>query len=198
MKIVECFPEIKQHLDPFLDVCHRLYQNGFVCAYDGNVSMRFDDLVLVTPTHLCKDMVSIDDLILVDLHGNKRYGDRQPSSELKMHLAIYDKNPMISCIIHAHPLYTTAIYRNGRPVKTDVLMEAEASLGKVPVIPYLQTGSQELADAVGSHMQREVHACVLEKHGVVVSGKTLEQTYFLIESLERLAKTEYIMDKSNF
>lgn len=193
MSIGDSFPEMVPSLPSFINICHRLYEKEFVCAYDGNVSMRFDDHILVTPTHLCKGDVAEDDLIVVDLSGAQVYGKRRPSSELKVHLAVYARQPETRCVIHAHPLYATAVYREGRKVRTALLMEAEMSLGTVPVVPFIAPGSQALADAVGEAMAGDVRACVMEKHGVVTSGETLETTYFLLESLERLAKTEMIV-----
>lgn len=191
------FPQMAPYVTSFVDVCHRLYANDLVCAYDGNVSMRFGDLVLVTPTHLCKGMVEAEDLIVVDLQGKQCYGERCASSELKLHLAIYAEKPDCHAIVHAHPLYATALYRQGRSVNTSCLMEAAMSLGKVPVIPFVAAGSQELADKVATAMQGEACACVMEKHGVVTAHSDLLSAYFLVESLERLAKTETILGAVN-
>ncbi|MEE0434029.1 MAG: class II aldolase/adducin family protein [Peptococcaceae bacterium] len=197
MSLTMRFPQMAPYVASFVDVCHRLYTNGFVCAYDGNVSMRFDDLVLVTPTHLCKGMVKADDLIVVDLQGNQCFGERRASSELKVHLAIYNKKPECHAIVHAHPLYATAVYNRTRGVDTSCLMEAAMSLGNVPVVPFIEAGSQALADAVASAMTHDVQACVLEKHGVVTAHSDLLAAYFLLESLERLAKTEAIRAAMN-
>lgn len=193
MSVNEVFSEMTDVMTPFVEVCHQLYQKEYVCAYDGNVSMRFDNVVLATPTHLCKGVITAEDLIVVDMAGHQLAGERNPTSELKVHLAVYQNNPEVTCIIHAHPLYATAFYREGRRVNASVLTEAEATLGVVPVVPHYEPGSVELAEAVGCAMQGKVCACIMENHGVVVGGKDLEETYFLLTSLERLAKTEYLM-----
>ena len=185
-------------LESFIRICHRLYEKGLVCAYDGNVSMRFGEYILITPTHLCKGDVTIDDLIVIDKEGKTVFGGRRPSSEAKMHLAVYEASSSLQCVVHAHPLYATAIYRGQREVHPEILMEARMSLGAVPVIPYIETGTRELAEAVGRAVQHGAHVCMLEKHGAVACGEKLEETYFLIESLERLAKTEYIVGNTNF
>lgn len=77
---------------------------------------------------------------------------RQPSSELKVHLAVYAAKPEISAVVHAHPLYATALYRAGRLPQTALLMEAAESLGAVPLVPFIDHGTQALADAVGRAM----------------------------------------------
>lgn len=193
MSIKIQFPEMADTLAPFVKICHILYDKEYVCAYDGNVSFRFGHSVLATPTHLSKGMITEEDLIVVNLEGYQLAGARKPTSELKVHLAVYQNNPHINCIIHAHPLYATAIYRDGKEVDTGVLTEAQDTLGVVPVVPYHAPGTCELADAVGLAMKDNIRACIMEKHGVVVGGKTLMDTYFLLTSLERLAKTEHLI-----
>lgn len=193
MAIKDQFPEIANYIDSFVEVCHAIYNNQYVCAYDGNVSLRVGNHILATPTHLCKGVLTADDLIVVDYDGKQLAGNRRPTSELKVHLAIYERNSSVMCIIHAHPLYATAIYRNGKAVDTSVLTESEATLGRVPVVPCFAPGSTTLADAVGAAMSQECCACMMENHGVVVAGKNLEETYFLLTSMERLAKTEYLI-----
>lgn len=198
MMLTERFLEFAPHLEGFVAVCHRLYEQGFVCAWDGNVSLRVGEQILVTPTHLCKGDVRVEDLIVVDRAGRQLFGERQPSSELKVHLAAYAAKPEISAVVHAHPLYATALYRAGRLPQTALLMEAVESLGAVPLVPFIDHGTQALADAVGRVMPPEVRACVLERHGTVTCGRSLEEAYFLTESLERLAKTETILATVNF
>lgn len=198
MMLTGRFPEFAPHLEEFVAVCHRLYEQGFVCAWDGNVSLRVGEHILVTPTHLCKGDVRVEDLIVVDRAGRQLFGERRPSSELKVHLAVYAAKPEISAVVHSHPLYATALYRAGRLPQTALLMEAAESLGAVPLVPFIDHGTQALADAVGRAMAPEVRACVLESHGTVTCGRSLEEAYFLTESLERLAKTETILATVNF
>lgn len=193
MGIAERFPEMTENLVPFVEVCHAMYNNEYVCAYDGNVSMRFGNKILATPTHVCKGVLTIDDLIVVDLDGNQLAGERKPTSELKVHLAVYKQQPNVRCIIPAHPLYATAIYRQGKKVDSSVLTEAKATLGNVPTVPCFEPGTAGLAEAVGEAMADGVSACMMENHGVVVAGMSLEETYFLLTSVERLAKTEYLI-----
>ncbi len=193
MCLEKLFPEFQSDVACFVDICHRLYTKGLVCAYDGNVSMKIGGHILMTPTHVCKGNLSVNDLLVVNGEGEKLYGRRQPSSEMKVHLAIYDALPERKCVIHAHPVYSTAVYRHGKNVDVSLLTESEDTLGFVPVVPFAAPGSQALADGVRKVMTENVQVCIMEKHGVVASGFDLEETYFLLESLERLAKTETII-----
>lgn len=193
MCVEELFPEFQPYVAYFVEICHRLYSKGLVCAYDGNVSMKIGEHILITPTHVCKGDLSVSDLLVINGAGEKLYGKRQPSSEMKVHLAVYNTLPERKCVIHAHPVYTTAVYRHGKNVDVSLLTESEDTLGFVPVVPFAEPGSQALAEGVREVISGKIKICVLEKHGVVASGVDLEETYFLLESLERLAKTETII-----
>lgn len=186
------FELFDRYMDCFIDVCHRLYENKYVVAYDGNVSLRIGEYILATPTHINKGDLKETDLIIVDLTGKKVAGKHRPTSELKLHIETYTHNPIVQCIVHAHPLYTTALYRDGRNVNISTLMEAGLFFKEVPVVPYEKAGTLNLAKAV-SNVLSKANACILEKHGAVVCGQELEETYYLLETLERLAQTEYIL-----
>ena len=91
MCVEELFPEFQPYVAYFVEICHRLYSKGLVCAYDGNVSMKIGEHILITPTHVCKGDLSVSDLLVVNGAGEKLYGKRQPSSEMKVHLAVYNR-----------------------------------------------------------------------------------------------------------
>ena len=182
MTIQSKFPEMTEFIEPFIEVCHALYKNQYVCAYDGNVSIRFEDKILATPTHLSKGLITKDDLIVVDLDGNQLAGNRKPTSELKVHLAVYEQNHTAKCIIHAHPLYATAIYRNGKAVDSSVLTEAEETLGTVPIVPCFAPGTKDLgASRWKSHAGRR--SCLYDGKSWRCScrgdaGRSLLSAYF--------------------
>ena len=193
MDIKQKFPQMMDMIHPFVKTCHDMYRNHYVCSYDGNISVRFDNLVLATPTHLSKGDITADDLIVVNLKGDKVFGHRAPTSELKVHLAIYNTNKEARAVVHGHPIYTTAIYRDGKYPDSSVLTESQDTFKNIPVVPNREPGTTQLAEDVAKAMGCVSQACVMEKHGAVTCGKTLEEAYFLLESLERLAKTEYLI-----
>lgn len=182
-----------QDLSIVTEVAHRLYEHSLVAAYDGNISMRKKDRILITPTHLCKGDVKNEDLVITDMDGRVLHGDKKPSSEIRMHLAIYFKNPSISCVIHAHPLAATAIWREGHLPDPSILLEAELNLPKVGFVGPEETGSQALAQAVAQTVGSDKGACMIEKHGAVTWGQDLLEEYYRMESLERLAQTSYMI-----
>ncbi|HBA94078.1 MAG TPA: class II aldolase family protein, partial [Ruminococcaceae bacterium] len=88
------------------DVCHKMWQLGWVAANDGNVSVRLENgNILATPTGISKSFITPEKLILIDSEGNVLEANEgmRPSSEIKMHLRCYEKRPDVFSVIHAHP-----------------------------------------------------------------------------------------------
>jgi len=135
-------------------VCRRLYERGLVAGPDGNVSVRRDDgTLIVTPTGLAKVDVTPDDLVVVSLEGLIREGRRAPSSELGMHLRIYQRRPDIRAVVHAHPPAATGFAVAGESFMAPVLPEVILQLGEVPLVPYATPGSDALADAFAPSLE---------------------------------------------
>lgn len=175
------------------EIAHRLYEHSLVTAYDGNISVRKKDCILITPTHLCKGDVRDEDLVVTNMEGRLIDGEKKPSSEIRMHLAIYLQDPSIDCVIHAHPLAATAVWRDGRLPDPSILLESELNLPEIGFVGPEQTGSQALAMAVARTVRSTNGACMIEKHGAVTWGKDPIETYYRMESLERLAQTSFIL-----
>ena len=94
----------REHRDEIVRVGKALYDRGFVVAMDGNISVRLDaERILVTPTCMCRGMMTGDDLVIVNQQGHKLHGRRNVSSELGMHLLIYSMRPDVHSVVHAHP-----------------------------------------------------------------------------------------------
>src|SRR5437016_12632604 len=100
------------------DICQigrLVFQKGWVAANDGNISIRLDaERILATPTGICKGMMGCDDLIIVDREGTKIAGRGERTSEIAMHLKIYDMRPDIKSVVHAHPPVPTGFATAGR------------------------------------------------------------------------------------
>ena len=100
----------------------RIYQRGLVAANDGNLSVRVGENALwVTPTGVSKGFMTEDMLVKLDLDGNVLAGTRKASSETKMHLRIYQENPDVRAVVHAHPPAATAFAAAGIPLDRPVL-----------------------------------------------------------------------------
>jgi L-fuculose-phosphate aldolase len=169
-------------------VCRRLYERGLVAGPDGNVSVRLTDgTILVTPTALSKVDVTIDDLVIVRLDGAVLDGTRAPSSELRMHLRIYQLRADVHAVVHAHPPTATGFAVAGEGFMSPVLPEVILQMGAVPVVPYVTPGTQAFADSFGPFLG-EHDAFLLANHGATTLGASLEVAHQRMESLEHAAK----------
>jgi ribulose-5-phosphate 4-epimerase/fuculose-1-phosphate aldolase len=100
-----------------VEVGRRLYARGYTASNDGNISLRLDDRrLLMTPKSVCKGFMSPDMMVITDLDGKKLAGDRDPSSEMQMHLEVYRQRPDAGAVVHAHPPMATGFAVAGIPL----------------------------------------------------------------------------------
>lgn len=175
--------------EEIIDAGRRLYETGLVVSNDGNLSVRLTDgNILATPTNVSKGSMTEDMLVLLSPDGSVLEGRLRPSSEIKMHLAIYRENPELNAVVHAHPPTATAFASAGEALDKAVLQETVVQLGVVPVAPYALPGSRELAESCAPYC-RAYNAVLLEYHGATTWGKSLKQALHRMESVEYYAKT---------
>jgi len=164
-----------------------LYRQGMMAGTAGNLSARLDESrVLITPSGVAKGRLRTEDLIVISMDGKVLEGRGKPSSETGMHLAIYQRFPQVMAVIHAHPPMATALAAAHRLLAVEALAEALYLLGSVPVVPYLPPGSQQLAERVADALQQGDGA-LLQNHGAVTVGTTVEAARCKMEVLEALA-----------
>lgn len=166
---------------------HRLHEQGFVAATDGNLSVRMDAGFMVTPTGFSKGLLQPEDMVFVDAQGNKIMGLHNPSSEIKMHLTIYDVRPDVRAVVHAHPCTATGFASAGIALDQPVCSEVAITLGPVPLAPYATPGSCELSESVRAFVARH-DAILMANHGVVTYGRDLREAYMRMEAVEHYAK----------
>jgi len=169
--------------------CGRLDTKGFVANHDGNLSVRFDDVLLATPTAESKANIVTDMIITLDHSGNKLEGIGKPFSEIKLHLACYKTRPEINCVIHAHPPFATARGLTGVDLIPS-LPEAIVSLGDlIPVTPFAMPGESENDSIIQKYFSR-YDIVMFPGNGVLAVGDNIEQAYLRIELLEHLCKID--------
>lgn len=185
----------KQAKKAIIDIGQRMYLRGLVAANDGNISIRTgEEEIWATPTGVSKGFLKKKMLVKVDLDGNVLEGDYRPSSELKMHLCAYRENADIHSVCHAHPPICTCFAVAGIPLDTPVLAEAVITLGNVPVAPYAELGSEEVAKAVMPYLHSH-NGILLANHGAVTWGADAYEAYYRLESIEYYANILLITDK---
>ncbi|GIX46593.1 MAG: aldolase [Candidatus Tectimicrobiota bacterium] len=173
-------------------VCRRLYERGLIAGTEGNVSVRVaPERVWMTPAACHKGLLVPEALVCVDMDGQVCAGQGRPSSELPMHLALYRRRPEIRAVIHAHPPVATALTVAGYRLEVALLPEAVVLLGEVPTVPYQTPTTPAFAEAVGAALQR-ADAALLENHGSVTVGLSLQEAFNRMETVERVAYVLYL------
>ncbi len=169
-----------------------VHETGLVAATDGNISVRLDpQRVMTTPTLMSKGMLEPDDLVVVDMQGEQLLGRRKASSELPMHLLIYQRRPDVNAVVHAHPPTATGYAASGRALNQALVSEVVLALGCVPLAEYGTPGTDELTDALKPLIPL-YDAVLMANHGVVTYGADLLTAYMRIETVEHFAKISLV------
>ena len=166
-----------------------VFDKGWVAANDGNISIRLDDeRIMCTPTGVSKGMLSVDDIIIVDYHGEKISGRMQRTSEIKMHLKIYELREDIDSVVHAHPPVATGFAAAGKALNTALLPEVIIGLGCVPLAAYGLPGTDALTEPMVPLIPK-YDALLLGSY-----GKDVLQAYFRMETVEHFARINFVAE----
>jgi L-fuculose-phosphate aldolase len=166
----------------------RMYERGLVVACEGNLSARLDsNRILVTPAGACKGSLTAGDILVTKANGAVLSGSGQPSSEIQMHVLFYRLRPDVQAVCHAHPPTATGFAAAGRALEEAVLPEVVVGLGKIPLAPYGTPGTGELCAGLES-LATKHDAILLENHGVVTCGQSLDVAYQHLETVEQFAR----------
>jgi L-fuculose-phosphate aldolase len=180
------------------DICavgRWIHDRGYVASTDGNISVRLGpDRILMTPTSMSKAMMNPDDLVIIDLEGQRVSGLRKPSSELGMHLLIYRLRPDINAVCHAHPPTATGYAAAGIPLDKPILCELVIGLGSIPVARYGTPGTSELGASIEPYVQGH-DAILMANHGVVTYGPDLLTSFLRMETTEHFAQVSLVTER---
>jgi L-fuculose-phosphate aldolase len=170
----------------------RLYARAYVASNDGNISARLDEHRLITtPKSVSKGFMTPDMMVIVDLEGKKVAGDRDPSTELPMHLEVYRNRPDVNAVVHAHPPLATGFAVAGIPLTRAVLAEVITTLGSIPIAAYGTPSTAELPEAVRKYIKAH-DGMLLANHGAVTCGPTVMAAYYKMETIEHFAKISLV------
>lgn len=173
-------------------VGQRLYAKGLIAAGDGNVSVRLGParwLITASGTH--KGFLDDGDLLEVDAAGRRAPEEDpaagpRPSSEWSLHAACYGERADCAAVVHAHPPTAVALALAGVSLEEPVLSEAALTLGRVPVAPYVTPTTDAVGEALRPFV-RVANAVILAHHGAVCVGRTLDEAWRRMETLEHTA-----------
>jgi len=167
-------------------VCRMLHQKNLIAGMDGNISVRFGDGLLTTPSGVNKGFLEADQIIMVDLAGRVIEGQGQPTSEMAMHLEVYRLRPEVEAVVHAHPPMATAFSIAGISLEEFVLPEVVMTMGVIPTAAYATPTTPEVPGVI-QELIKKYDALILERHGALTVGRDLMEAYNKMEKLEHAA-----------
>jgi L-fuculose-phosphate aldolase len=183
--------EYFEHRKEVAHFMRRLYEQKLTTTSGGNVSLRIDNIVLITASQTDKATIDESKIGIITMTGNNLSENLKISMESKMHLAIYSRRPDVKAIVHAHPIFSTSFAIAGKEIKTNLAGEARAILGVPVKAAYVLMGTQELADKVADASLKG-NVILMENHGILTVGENLLQAYDRMEVLESAAKMTFI------
>lgn len=177
-----------------LDIGKRLWMRGYIAANDGNISIRINEHeILTTPTGVSKGFMTQDMIIRMTLDGKviSSSSKYRPSSEVKMHIEVYQQRNDVKSVVHAHPPHCTSFAVAGIPLDKCVLPEAVLTLGAVPIAPYGTPSTVEIPESIKPYIQN-TDAVLLANHGALTLGVDLVTAYHRMETLEHSAQIVWL------
>jgi L-fuculose-phosphate aldolase len=173
-----------------LETALAMSRQGLSPGRSGNVSRRWGEGMLITPSGLAYEGLSPDDIVHVNGDGVPRDDRRKPSSEWRFHLAAYAARPDRNAIVHTHSLHATVLACAGRAIPAFHYMVAVAGGDDIPLIPYATFGTRKLAHHVAKGLKRR-DACLMANHGQIALGTTCAKALELAAEVETLAEQYY-------
>ena len=179
---------LRQEIVRVMRICT---QKRLIESNDGNISCRLDDnRLIITPSGCYKADLQPDDLIIMDMDGAVQQckPGARPTSETLLHLEAYNQRADINAVLHAHPLYATALTIAGIPFPIDLIPEVLLTLGDVPTAVYATPGTVDMALAIRP-LIKTYNTILLSHHGSLSVGKTLIEALIDLERLEHAAES---------
>ena len=169
-----------------IDACRSMNALGINQGTSGNISLRHGAGLLITPTSVPYEAMQPEQIVFMAMDGSHDPAQR-PSSEWRFHLDILKARPEVNAVVHAHPPYSTILAIQGLAIPPIHYMIAVAGGDTIRCAPYATFGTQELSEhAVRALEDRS--ACLLEHHGMIAVGPTLEKAMWLAVEVEALAR----------
>jgi L-fuculose-phosphate aldolase len=169
-----------------VDACRRMNALGINQGTSGNISARWNDGLLISPSGVDYADLTPDQIVFIDYDGNYE-GVTKPSSEWRFHARIAAKKPEVGSVVHTHATYCTTLAIRGMPIPAVHYMVAVAGGTEIPCVPYTTFGTTELADMVVAALSERT-ACLLANHGMIATGADLKKALWLAVEVETLAR----------
>lgn len=188
-------PETQHIKEEIVRVGKKLWTREYVDGNGGNISCRLSsDYVLCTPTLCSKGDLTVEDLCLVSLENQKAMGERDQTSEILLHLEIYNAVPSARAVIHCHPPHATAYAMTGLIPPGMIIPEQEVFIGPVALAPYETPGTKAFAETVLPYAQCH-NTILLANHGIVCWADTVTHAEWYVEVVDTYCRTLMLASK---
>ncbi len=162
---------------------------------EGNISIRYKNGFLISPTAIDPSNVSVRDIPFVDFEGN-HFGSKAPSSEWRIHLLLYLKKSNVNAISHSHSFWSSTLSCLRKKIPSFHYMIAEFGGDDIKCAKYATFGTNSLAKNVLKALETR-KGCLMENHGQLTIGKNIEEAISLTEALEKLSKQFFMCNLSD-
>ena len=169
-----------------IDACREMNRLGINQGTSGNISLRHDGGMLITPTSVPYDAMRVEQIVFMKLDSTPEAGQR-PSSEWRFHRDILKARPEVNAVVHAHPPFATILAIMGREIPPLHYMIACAGGETIRCAPYATFGTTELSHHAVAALEGR-SACLLAHHGMIAVGASLTKAMWLAVEVETLAR----------
>ncbi len=182
----------RKEVSLFVKVCGRLAKNMYVTAFGGNLAWKLeDDAILITPTQMNKGDITDRDVVFINRNGDIVEGKRKPTGEKPMYLKFFEERVDIVSVLHCHPpcVCAFAIMKGKNHLMRPYYPETTTEVGPVPVVPYAEPLTQQLAANFSPFLQK-YNSFIMENHGLVTMTRgDIYWTLLTVELLESSANS---------
>jgi L-fuculose-phosphate aldolase len=183
---------MKKIIQDIITTGQRLYNQKYIVGTEGNISWRINkEKLLVTRSGICKADMNESDIVPIDSSGNVLEREIRPSSEIKLHLAVYQERSDAKAIIHAHPPFAVSLTLAGIQLNQPFLPENVLLLGSVPTADYARPSTDQVPASIRKYI-RKTDIILLERHGSITIGKNLKEAFQKLEILENTARVVWL------
>ncbi len=173
-----------------IEACLWLEKTGMVIGTWGNVSVRLDDrTIMVTPSRVDYQEMQPEDLVIVDMEGNKVAGEYKPTSEMHVHRLIYIKRPDINAVVHSHSVYASAMCATGQSIPPFLEEIAQMIGGEISITDrYVDAGQHLALGEIAAETMGEKNAVLLRNHAPICAGRNLKEALVCCQVTEKAAR----------
>lgn len=174
-------------IDEIIEIGSLCGEKNYTPGYSGNISMRYNEGMLITVSGSANGYLSEEDVVYTDFDGKSKESGKKPSSEKFLHIEIYKQRPDINVIIHVHSPYLSSFAAAGKDLLAPILAENVFYFGGIPLAEYAMPSSMELVQNTVRYFDK-YDAVLMANHGFIVGSSTMKDAYLKLELAESYAQ----------